>query len=133
MEWFYVLLIFGSYAVCVGFSAVFFSRFAKTRDRRALKIGLFLLFGVPGLATLAFVGWAWMKDETPFQNQSTCYLPAILSGPQPAENAELNKERESLEKKYGPRVSTETSNKLSGGIFDDIHSDVRKNVSEPGK
>lgn len=124
-----VLTLVAAYAVCALLSAVYFRRFLKTQSRRSLWTGLSLLFGPPGVLILYIAVIAFLQDETPQQPAVMCYMPSHGGGAIIQPQTDEDKERwGGLEKKYGARVSTGTFHKLSGGVFDEMPSNVDKSV-----
>lgn len=126
----------GLYAVCVVVSAVYFRKFIKTSDRRALWTGLSLLFGPPGILILLVVVMAVLRDETPQQPDMMCYMPSVGGERGMIVQEQTDEDRArwgALPGKYSPRVSTETLHKLSGGIFEEKPSNVDGVLKPPGK
>ena len=78
MDWLILWGILAAYLVCIGFSAVYLRRFAKTRDKRALWKGLALLLGLPGLLALWVAGWVLLHSEDYDPGGVMCYMPASL-------------------------------------------------------
>lgn len=131
MDWLIWWSILAAYLVCVGFSAVYLRRFAKTRDKRSLWKGLALLLGLPGLLALWVTGWVLLHSEDYDPGGVMCYMPASLGHSEQAgpETEEDRMQRAELQEKYRGRVSTKTFQKLSGSVFTETPSNVKKTVS----
>lgn len=131
LSWVLLILIPGSVLAGIAFGAVYLRRYFKTRDKRSLKAGLALLFGLPGLVALALY---WLYSDIDAQQGATCYMPAVF-GPasEEPETEEGRMRRAELQEQYRGRVSTSTFNKLSGGVFENAPAEISKVVSGPGE